>query len=806
MIAMMGGTHSLVSVARQKSGEASSPDGGAVFLEPSFASAARHGTGTSTLPPLGRHLVAPAILAQYLPPTSQVSKGPEGEGLVGERSGGVARRSAGFDGDDDLLKDESLEDESRQAILPPNITSIYAPFEVIGAIVQEERDKAQEEFQKRLKEAAEDSMRKVEVAYMPVASSNAATMEPSESRQTAAESDDTAALLHVSPAFFAAYGTGTGTGDGDGAVPPRPRAAAGETSNGNKSGVPRGISHILSAAQQPENVAGPGDDGDEAYSEVFGRGSEGGSRAYSRSASGSGLGPLPAMAQSHSRRESGSSRYTSSAHSAAAVAVPSGGVGPKKRDSVASRATSSEIALLEPVVDVASDMVPSRRESAVSRGTGGSGTPRPTDDALSDAALSRQQSRDRQSSATRGNMAAATSGGHISRQESAADRAGDSEGDVVSSAGPSRRESELSNAVDAAPPSRRESAASRHEPDAVRRLEGNASTSRRESSVSNGAISGDISGRRGSAASVGVRRGKSGRSSVVTDPVPSRRESSVSAAAAGAGPSRRDSSVSNLASEGQVPLAAARVDSDAGTNRRGPSTKTSSPVRTDSATAPSKRDSAGSLSVSGSEAPATAAANTSRQESNISSYSVPPSSEDMEGAPSARGLASGKQQAIDKPVRGSDSVVGMEHSLGLLPLTPVAVQPEYAESKVALKAKDDEEESDVEEEESEGDSDLEAAPQRKDEGSSEEEEEEEEEEEDGQRSGTVEARKKSMELDSDEEGNDVRSSDDGSHTEDETEEEEEDEEEEEAEEEEAEEEEEEEAEEEEAEGENGRRK
>ncbi|GLI67953.1 hypothetical protein VaNZ11_012285, partial [Volvox africanus] len=323
MIAMMGGTHSLVSFARQKSGDTSSPDGGAVFLEPSFASAVRHGTGTSTLPPLGRHLVSPAVLAQYLP-TSQSPKGPEGEGLVGERSGGLARHSAGFDGDD-LLNDESPEDESRQGILPPNITSVYAPLEVIGAIVQEERDKAQEEFQKRLKEAAEDSMRKVEGAYMPVVSSNAATMELSESRQTAAESDDTAALLHVSPAFFAAYGTGTG----DGVVPPRPRAAAGDTSNGNKNGVPRGISHILSASQQPE-TAGPGDTGDEAYSEVFGRGSEGGSRAYSRSASGSELGPLAAMAQSHSRRESGSSRYTSSAHSAAAaVAVPSGGGGPK---------------------------------------------------------------------------------------------------------------------------------------------------------------------------------------------------------------------------------------------------------------------------------------------------------------------------------------------------------------------------------------------------------------------------------------------------------------------------------------------
>ncbi|GIM16836.1 hypothetical protein Vretimale_19425 [Volvox reticuliferus] len=765
MIAMMGGTHPLVAIARQKSSDIAAPDGGAVFLEPSFASAARHGAATSTLPPLGRHLVSPAVLAQYLPPTTQSSKGPEGEGLVAERSGAVARHSAGFDGDDGL-NDESPEDESRQGILPPNITSIYAPREVIGAIVQEERDKAQEEFQQRLKEAAEDSMRKVEVAYMPVAPSSAATVEPSESRQTAT---DTAALLHVSPAFFAAYGTGTG----DAAVPPRPRPAAGDANNGNRSGAPHGPNQTLSASEQPEN-AGPGDNSDEAYSEVFGRGSEGGSGAYSRSFSGSGLGPLPAMAQSHSRRESGSSRYTSSAHSAAAaVAIPSGGVGAKKRDSGASRATSSEIAVLEPVADMASDVVPSRRESAVSQVTGGSGTPRPTDDALSDAVLSRHQSSGRQSSATRGAMAAATSGGHVSRRESAADRAADIEEDVARSAGPSRRESALSNAAeDAAGPSRRDSAASRHEPDAVLRSEGNASTSRRESPVSNGAVSGGIPSRRGSGASVGVSRAESERSRGTADAIPNLRASSVSAAVASAGPSRRDSSVSNLASEGQVPPAAARVvGSKAGTSRRGSSENMSSSACAASATAPSKRDSVGSLPVSGSEAPAM-----SRQESKASSYSVPPS-EGVGGASSARGTASGEQGAINKLGRGSDS-------LGPLPLTPVAIQPNDVESKAALKAKDDEEELDVEEEESdreesekeeepEGDSDIEAAPPRKDEEDEEDEDEDEDEEEDGQQSGEVEARKQSAQLDSEDEGDDVRSSGDGSRTEDETEEEEE---------------------------------
>ncbi|EFJ49557.1 hypothetical protein VOLCADRAFT_89886 [Volvox carteri f. nagariensis] len=408
LIAMMGGTHPLVAVARQKSGDMPSADGGGyatnsnLSLEPSFASAAaRQGNNASgTLPPLGRHLVSPAVLAQYLPPPSHRSKASESGGLGAERSGIGLRRSSDVAGDDDGFGDEgsSIDTDAPQAVLPPNITSIYAPREVIGAIVQEERDAAQDEFQQRLKAAAEDSLRKVEAAYMPIPPSSAMTEEGASGQKTA-DSDDTAAMLHVSPAFFAAYCTSSG----DGSAPPPPplvpvvivRGSGGAGSSSRRSSSPAESTAggDLPDSARPEHVQQQPEDVEPPYSEDFGGGSGDefpqGSAAYSRSASGGSLGPLPVTAQAPSAASLGrhESRSSSRASSSSRQA-PASAAGQKRRSSSkASRATqdsvvtgavatdngpSGQIASLRgsspPASGVAADAGPSRPESGASHG------------------------------------------------------------------------------------------------------------------------------------------------------------------------------------------------------------------------------------------------------------------------------------------------------------------------------------------------------------------------------------------------------------------------------------------------------
>ncbi|GLC47890.1 hypothetical protein PLESTB_000036800 [Pleodorina starrii] len=452
LIAMMGGTHPLVAIARQKSGG----DVG-MSVEPSFASAARHGgTGStgSLLPPLTPHLVSPAVLAQYIPPAPQASKGAE----LGAEGSAAARRGDGGDDDDeeeeedvysDDEEDASEDEEPPQALLPPNITSVYAPREVIGAIMQEEHDQAQEAFCNRLKEAAEDSMRRLEAAYHPhtPASASAAAVGPSDAGETA-QSGDTAAMLRVSPAFFAAYGTGSGDG-ADG---------AGGPGSPTWSGSGRPDSAQASSEQQ--------------YSERFSRSSATGSQQEgagdSRGASASGAGGLPPIAQSPasgslSRREPGASR----AAMPAAAAPPGAGSGRRDSASVASRATSDD-PLSEAVAD---DTRPSRRESSVSQRTAASAARASAADGLSEPGPSRRESSVSQAASTGAGAAAGTSsssasGGRPSRRKSsAANASSEISLPVVDeygpSTGPSRRESELSRAAaGSAGPSHRDSAAS----------------------------------------------------------------------------------------------------------------------------------------------------------------------------------------------------------------------------------------------------------------------------------------------------------------------------------------------------------